>query len=311
MRIIYMGTPAFAVAPLEQLLATGANIVAVVTTANKPAGRGQKLTESAVKQFADAQNIPVLQPTNLKDPEFLNQLSAYQADLFIVVAFRMLPMEVWQMPSLGTFNLHASLLPQYRGAAPINWAIINAEKETGVTTFFLKHQIDTGDIIFQEKLSIDTQDTAGSLHDKLMHLGANLVVKTWQAIASNTAPNVSQESILANHQWTLDTLKHAPKIFKNDCQIDWQLPASSIAAKIKGLSPYPSATSLLNNLNLKIYEASILAETPDKAPGTMETDGQTFLRFAAKDAWINILDLQLEGKKRMQIVEFLRGWRLQ
>ena len=311
MRIIYMGTPAFAVAPLEQLLATGANIVAVVTTANKPAGRGQKLTESAVKQFADAQNIPVLQPTNLKDPEFLSQLSAYQADLFIVVAFRMLPMEVWQMPSLGTFNLHASLLPQYRGAAPINWAIINAEKETGVTTFFLKHQIDTGDIIFQEKLSIDTQDTAGSLHDKLMHLGANLVVKTWQAIASNTAPNVSQESILANHQWTLDTLKHAPKIFKNDCQIDWQLPASSIAAKIKGLSPYPSATSLLNNLNLKIYEASILAETPGKAAGTMETDGQTFLRFAAKDAWINILDLQLEGKKRMQIVEFLRGWRLQ
>jgi methionyl-tRNA formyltransferase len=220
-------------------------------------------------------------------------------------------MEVWQMPSLGTFNLHASLLPQYRGAAPINWAIINAEKETGVTTFFLKHQIDTGDIIFQEKLSIDTQDTAGSLHDKLMHLGAHLAVKTWQAIASNTAPNVSQESILAKHQWSLDTLKHAPKIFKNDCQIDWQLPASSIAAKIKGLSPYPSATSLLNNLNLKIYEASILAETPDKAAGTMETDGQTYLRFAAKDAWINILDLQLEGKKRMQIVEFLRGWRLQ
>ena len=311
MRIIYMGTPAFAVAPLEQLLAAGANIVAVVTTANKPAGRGQKLTESAVKQFADAQNIPVLQPTNLKDPEFLNQLSAYQADLFIVVAFRMLPMEVWQMPSLGTFNLHASLLPQYRGAAPINWAIINAEKETGVTTFFLKHQIDTGDIIFQEKLSIDTQDTAGSLHDKLMHLGAQLVVKTWQAIANNTAPNVSQESILASNHWTLDTLKHAPKIFKNDCQIDWQLPASSIAAKIKGLSPYPSATSLLNSLNLKIYEASILAETPDKAAGTMETDGQTYLRFAAKDAWINILDLQLEGKKRMQIVEFLRGWRLQ
>jgi methionyl-tRNA formyltransferase len=306
-----MGTPAFAVAPLEQLLAAGANIVAVVTTANKPAGRGQKLTESAVKQFADAQNIPVLQPTNLKDPEFLNQLSAYQADLFIVVAFRMLPMEVWQMPSLGTFNLHASLLPQYRGAAPINWAIINAEKETGVTTFFLKHQIDTGDIIFQEKLSIDTQDTAGSLHDKLMHLGAHLAVKTWQAIASNTAPNVSQESILAKHQWSLDTLKHAPKIFKNDCQIDWQLPASSIAAKIKGLSPYPSATTLLNNLNLKIYEASILAETPDKAAGTMETDGQTYLRFATKDAWINILDLQLEGKKRMQIVEFLRGWRLQ
>ena len=311
MRIIYMGTPAFAVAPLEQLLAAGANIVAVVTTANKPAGRGQKMTESAVKQFADAQNIPVLQPTNLKDPEFLNQLSAYQADLFIIVAFRMLPMEVWQMPSLGTFNLHASLLPQYRGAAPINWAIINAEKETGVTTFFLKHQIDTGDIIFQEKLSIDTQDTAGSLHDKLMHLGAHLAVKTWQAIASNTAPNVSQESILAKHQWSLDTLKHAPKIFKNDCQIDWQLPASSIAAKIKGLSPYPSATSLLNNLNLKIYEASILAETPDKAAGTIETDGQTYLRFAAKDAWINILDLQLEGKKRMQIVEFLRGWRLQ
>jgi len=306
-----MGTPAFAVAPLEQLLAAGANIVAVVTTANKPAGRGQKLTESAVKQFADAQNIPVLQPTNLKDPEFLKQLSAYQADLFIVVAFRMLPMEVWQMPSLGTFNLHASLLPQYRGAAPINWAIINAEKETGVTTFFLKHQIDTGDIIFQEKLSIDTQDTAGSLHDKLMHLGAHLAVKTWQAIASNTAPNVSQESILAKHQWSLDTLKHAPKIFKNDCQIDWQLPASSIAAKIKGLSPYPSATTLLNNLNLKIYEASILAETPDKAAGTMETDGQTYLRFAAKDAWINILDLQLEGKKRMQIVAFLRGWRLQ
>ncbi len=311
MRIIYMGTPAFAVAPLEQLLSAGANIVAVVTTANKPAGRGQKISESAVKQFADTKNIPVLQPTNLKDPEFLSQLKSYQADLFIVVAFRMLPMEVWQMPSLGTFNLHASLLPQYRGAAPINWAIINAEKETGVTTFFLKHQIDTGDIIFQEKISIDTQDTAGTLHDKLMHLGAHLVVKTWQAITNNNAPNVSQESILASNHWTLDTLKHAPKIFKNDCQIDWQLPASSIAAKIKGLSPYPSASSHLKDLNLKIYEASILAETPNKPAGTIDTDGKTFLRFAAKDAWINILDLQLEGKKRMQIVEFLRGWRLE
>ena len=256
-------------------------------------------------------NIPVLQPTNLKDPEFLSQLKSYQADLFIVVAFRMLPMEVWQMPNLGTFNLHASLLPQYRGAAPINWAIINAEKETGVTTFFLKHQIDTGDIIFQEKISIDTQDTAGTLHDKLMHLGAHLVVKTWQAIANNNAPNVSQESILASNHWTLDTLKHAPKIFKNDCQIDWQLPASIIAAKIKGLSPYPSASSQLNDLNLKIYEASILAQTPNKPAGTIDTDGKTFLRFAAKDAWINILDLQLEGKKRMQIVEFLRGWRLE
>jgi methionyl-tRNA formyltransferase len=306
-----MGTPAFAVAPLEQLLSAGANIVAVVTTANKPAGRGQKISESAVKQFADTKNIPVLQPTNLKDPEFLSQLKSYQADLFIVVAFRMLPMEVWQMPSLGTFNLHASLLPQYRGAAPINWAIINAEKETGVTTFFLKHQIDTGDIIFQEKISIDTQDTAGTLHDKLMHLGAHLVVKTWQAITNNNAPNVSQESILASNHWTLDTLKHAPKIFKNDCQIDWQLPASSIAAKIKGLSPYPSASSHLKDLNLKIYEASILAETPNKPAGTIDTDGKTFLRFAAKDAWINILDLQLEGKKRMQIVEFLRGWRLE
>jgi methionyl-tRNA formyltransferase len=311
MRIIYMGTPAFAVAPLEQLLSAGANIVAVVTTANKPAGRGQKISESAVKQFADTKNIPVLQPTNLKDPEFLSQLKSYQADLFIVVAFRMLPMEVWQMPSLGTFNLHASLLPQYRGAAPINWAIINAEKETGVTTFFLKHQIDTGDIIFQEKISIDTQDTAGTLHDKLMHLGAHLVVKTWQAITNNNAPNVSQESILASNHWTLDTLKHAPKIFKNDCQIDWQLPASSIAAKIKGLSPYPNASSHLKDLNLKIYEASILAETPNKPAGTIDTDGKTFLRFAAKDAWINILDLQLEGKKRMQIVEFLRGWRLE
>jgi methionyl-tRNA formyltransferase len=306
-----MGTPAFAVAPLEQLLSAGANIVAVVTTANKPAGRGQKISESAVKQFADTKNIPVLQPTNLKDPEFLSQLKSYQADLFIVVAFRMLPMEVWQMPSLGTFNLHASLLPQYRGAAPINWAIINAEKETGVTTFFLKHQIDTGDIIFQEKISIDTQDTAGTLHDKLMHLGAHLVVKTWQAITNNNAPNVSQESILASNHWTLDTLKHAPKIFKNDCQIDWQLPASSIAAKIKGLSPYPNASSHLKDLNLKIYEASILAETPNKPAGTIDTDGKTFLRFAAKDAWINILDLQLEGKKRMQIVEFLRGWRLE
>lgn len=311
MRIIYMGTPAFAVAPLEQLLSAGANIVAVVTTANKPAGRGQKISESAVKQFADTKNIPVLQPTNLKDPEFLSQLKSYQADLFIVVAFRMLPMEVWQMPNLGTFNLHASLLPQYRGAAPINWAIINAEKETGVTTFFLKHQIDTGDIIFQEKTSIDTQDTAGTLHDKLMHLGAHLVVKTWHAIANNNAPNVSQESILASNHWTLDTLKHAPKIFKNDCQIDWQLPASIIAAKIKGLSPYPSASSHLKDLNLKIYEASILAQTPSKPAGTIDTDGKTYLRFAAKDAWINILDLQLEGKKRMQIVEFLRGWRLE
>lgn len=311
MRIVYMGTPAFAVAPLKELIAAGANVVAVVTTADKPAGRGQQIAESAVKQYAKTLEIPILQPTNLKDPAFLNTLQSFNADLFIVVAFRMLPIEVWQMPVLGTFNLHGSLLPQYRGAAPINWAIINGEKETGVTTFFLKHQIDTGDIIYQEKINIEANDTAGSMHDKLMEIGANLVVKTWKSIETNTAPSISQEQILSQNNLKLSDIKHAPKIFKKDCLIDWDLPANTITAKIKGLSPYPAAYTTLNGLNLKIYEATIVSETHNVVTGNFETDGKTYLRFASQDAWVYLNDLQLEGKKRMRIEEFLRGWRMQ
>jgi methionyl-tRNA formyltransferase len=302
MKIVFMGTPDFAVASLSALVDAGFDVVGVVTAADKPAGRGQKLQESAVKQYAATKGITVLQPLKLKDPIFIEELRSLQADLQVVVAFRMLPEIVWNMPSKGTINLHASLLPQYRGAAPINHAIINGEKESGVTTFFLKHEIDTGDVIFSEKVSIADDETAGELHDKLMAVGAGLLVKTVKAIQSGAFEEQPQAQS--------DELKHAPKIFKDDCFIDWNQPAQVIYNMIRGLSPYPTAFTKLNDKTLKIFKAELEDKEPGIAAGGFLTDGKTFLKFATKDGFIKLLDIQYEGKKRMTIEEFLRGVRL-
>ncbi|MGX5689196.1 methionyl-tRNA formyltransferase [Arcticibacter tournemirensis] len=309
MRIIFMGTPEFAVASLDALLGAGFNVVAVVTAPDKPAGRGQKLSESAVKKYAAANNISVLQPEKLKDPGFIEQLRSFNADLQVVVAFRMLPEIVWNMPPKGTINLHASLLPDYRGAAPINWAVINGEKQTGVTTFFLQHEIDTGDILFSEAVDIGENETAGEVHDKLMHTGAGLLVKTVKAIEKGDYKETPQRELLKG-SGTAD-VKHAPKIFKEDCLINWDQPAVKIYNHIRGLSPYPAAYTLLNDKTLKIYKSSLLAEKPGIVPGQHESDGKSFLRFACRDGFIDIKELQLEGKKKMTVEEFLRGYRLQ
>lgn len=300
MRIIFMGTPEFAVASLDRLVETGKNVVAVITVPDKPAGRGQKLQESAVKQYAVSKGLPVLQPSKLKDPDFLKQLKEFNADLQVVVAFRMLPEAVWSMPSLGTINLHASLLPQYRGAAPINRAIMNGETETGVTTFFLKHEIDTGDLIFSEKVPIGEDETAGELHDKLMHTGAELLLRTVQAIENGAMPAMPQTG----------PVKHAPKLFKEDCRIDWNQPVAALHNFIRGLSPYPAAFTELNGNMLKIYRAKKIAMPHHEIPGTFHTDGRTFLKVAATDGFISIEELQLEGKKRMKTEEFLRGYKI-
>ena len=305
MRIIFMGTPAFAVASLEALIEAGANVVAVVTAPDKPAGRGQRLNESAVKQYAVIHNIPVLQPEKLKNEDFLRELKSYQADLQVVVAFRMLPEVVWQMPAKGTINLHASLLPQYRGAAPINWAIINGEKESGVTTFFLKQEIDTGDILFVEKVSITDEVTAGEYHDRLMHKGAGLLVKTVKAIESGRYTEQPQGQLAEGI-----TLKHAPKIYKDDCRVDWQQSADKIYNLIRGLSPYPAAFTELNGKTLKIFKTTKEDTKPNVQPGDYLTDNKTYLKFACADGCISLTDIQLEGKKRMGIEEFLRGVKL-
>ncbi|SMD00789.1 methionyl-tRNA formyltransferase [Pedobacter africanus] len=302
MRLVFMGTPDFAVAALAALAKAGFDIAAVVTAADKPAGRGQKLQESAVKQYAVAHGLKVLQPLKLKDPLFIEELRALQADLQVVVAFRMLPELVWNMPAKGTINLHASLLPQYRGAAPINHAIINGEKESGVTTFFLKHEIDTGDVIFSEKVSIADEDTAGDLHDKLMNTGAELLVKTVKAIERGDYKEQPQPQS--------DTLKHAPKIFKEHCQIDWNQPAGVIYNMIRGLSPYPTAFTRLNDKTLKVFRAELEEKETGLAAGAFLSDGKSYLKFAAKDGFIKLTDLQYEGKKRMKVEEFLRGIRL-
>ena len=302
MRLVFMGTPDFAVASLNALVEAGFNVVGVVTAADKPAGRGQKLQESAVKQYAVAKGLKVLQPLKLKDPEFIQELQALQADLQVVVAFRMLPEVVWDMPAKGTINLHASLLPQYRGAAPINHAIINGEKESGVTTFFLKHEIDTGDIIFSERVAIGEDETAGELHDQLMNVGAGLLVKTVKAIEEG---NYTEQP-----QVQSDSLKHAPKIFKDFCQINWDQPAKTVYNLIRGLSPYPTAFTKLGDKTLKVFKAELDNETPDIAVGKFLSDGKTYLKFAAKDGYIKLTDLQYEGKKRMTVEEFLRGMRL-
>lgn len=308
LRIVFMGTPEFAVESLKALTDHNYNIVGVVTVPDKPAGRGQKLAESPVKQFAVQQGIMVLQPTKLRDPEFISQLQLLKADLQVIVAFRMLPEVIWNMPPLGSFNLHASLLPQYRGAAPINWAVINGEKETGVTTFFLKHEIDTGGIIFQEKVAILPEDNAGSVHDKLMHLGASLVVKTVETIAQGEVQTTEQELMHGT-----EPLKPAPKLFKEDGKLAWTEAATNIINKIRGLSPYPAAWTELENdegqlQSMKIYHATLLPN-PSLAPGETQTDGKHFFHIGAQDGTIAITELQLAGKKRMPIAEFLKGFR--
>lgn len=302
MKIVFMGTPDFAVASLDALVQANFDVVAVVTAPDKPAGRGQKLNESAVKKYALEKGIPVLQPEKLKNPEFIEELRSYKADLQVVVAFRMLPEVVWNMPPKGTINLHGSLLPQYRGAAPINHAIINGEKESGVTTFFLTHEIDTGNIILSDRTPIADDETAGDLHDKLMHIGANLLVKTLKAIE---AGEVSEQP-----QPQSGDLKHAPKIFKEDCKIDWNDQAQTIYNLIRGLSPYPTAFTFLHDKTLKVFKAEIEKKEPGIAAGGFLTDGKTYLKFAAKDGFIKLLDIQYEGKKRMLIEDFLRGMRL-
>lgn len=302
MRIIFMGTPEFAVASLTALLAAGEEVVAVVTAPDRPAGRGQKLQESAVKKFAAIHSIPILQPIKLKDPSFLSELARYKADLQVVVAFRMLPEVVWNMPPKGTINLHASLLPQYRGAAPINHAIINGEEETGVSTFMLQQEIDTGNILLQAKVGIQEEDNAGILHDKLMVVGAALLAKTVNLLKNNALKPIPQDEASKN-----TALRHAPKIFKEDCLIEWNAPAKHIYDKIRGLSPYPTAFTEFQGKSLKLFEAKYETKLMDAPPGTVLTDNKRYLHFAAEDGYVAITQLQLEGKKKMAVEEFLRG----
>ena len=306
LRIVYMGTPEFAVASLDALVSGGYNVVGVVTMPDKPAGRGYKVQFSAVKEYALAHNLTLLQPEKLKDEQFLEDLKALKADLQIVVAFRMLPEVVWNMPPMGTFNLHGSLLPQYRGAAPINWAIINGEKETGVTTFFLQHEIDTGDLILQKKIAIHRTDNAETIHDQLMVLGAQTVVETVDCILDGTAPKMPQPEVAE--------LKMAPKIFKETCKINWDNDCESIYNFVRGLSPYPTAWSELMNDNtrsnpVKIYEVTTEQTSHTHTPGTIVTDGKKELKVACKDGFVSIQSLQLAGKKRMNSDEFLRGYK--
>lgn len=302
MKIIFLGTPDFAVESLEALINAGKNVVAVVTAPDKPAGRGQQVQPSAVKICAQKYHIPLLQPSNLKDPSFLEQLKSFQADLQIVVAFRMLPEVVWNMPRLGTFNLHGSLLPNYRGAAPIHWAIINGEKETGVTTFFLKHEIDTGDLLFQEKEAIHDTDTTGELYDRLMKKGAQLVVKTVNAIEKNDFKPIPQV-----HS---SNLKSAPKLTKETGHIDWSKPGKEIYNLIRGLQPFPGAYTTLDGKTFKIQSSHFIPnDREDNSPiGSIYSDGKSFLHFKVVDGEIAVLECQLEGKKKMKIDEFLRGY---
>ncbi|MGE5428886.1 MAG: methionyl-tRNA formyltransferase [Methylococcaceae bacterium] len=309
-RIVFMGTPDFAVESLKALVENNYNIVGVITAPDKPAGRGRQLSESAVKKYAAEQGLYVLQPEKLKNPEFIAQLQNLKADLQIVVAFRMLPEMVWNMPHMGTFNLHASLLPQYRGAAPLNWAIINGEKETGVTTFLLDHEIDTGRIIFQQRIPIGDEDTVGDLHDQMMVLGADLVLKTVDALAQGNAEAVEQTALIGSPE----TIKHAPKIFKDDCKIDWTKDTESVRNLIRGLSPYPAAwTELVHPdkgevISAKIYEAKRDNSSLSAKPGTLVSDGKNNLKVACVDGWLSITDIQLSGKKRMKVDELLRGF---
>lgn len=310
LRIVYMGTPEFAVESLRCLVEGDYNVVGVITMPDKPAGRGHKLQYSPVKQYALEHGLPLLQPEKLKDEAFLEQLRAWKADLQIVVAFRMLPQVVWAMPPLGTFNLHASLLPQYRGAAPINWAVINGEVETGITTFFLKQEIDTGEVIQQVRVPIADTDDVGAVHDRLMMLGGKLVTETVDAILNNTVRTIPQEQMLVTGE-----LHAAPKIFKETCRIDWNRPVKQVYDFIRGLSPHPTAWTELHQegqepVVLKIYESEKLFLAHEFPVGTVQTDGKTYLRVAVPDGFIGLRSLQLPGKKRLRVDELLRGFRL-
>ena len=304
-----MGTPDFAVDPLKKLSENKYNVVGVVTNPDKPAGRGQKIQESAVKKYALSQNLNILQPEKFRNESFLKKLKELKADLQIIVAFRMLPKVVWAMPGIGTFNLHASLLPHYRGAAPINWAIINGDIKTGITTFFLKHEIDTGNIIFQEEVPISIDDNAGSIHDKLMYKGADLVIKTVNAIIENNYPQIKQEDLIDPGT----EIKHAPKIFKNDCKINWKENIDSIHNLIRGLSPYPASWSEIINkknepIQVKIFKSEKEMNDHNHSIGKIISDEKTFLKVAVKDGFINITELQQAGKKRLNVKDFLRGF---
>lgn len=302
-RIVFMGTPEFAVPSLAILLEHGYDVAGVVTAADKWGGRGMKqLLQSPVKQYALSQGLPVLQPEKLKDPAFLQALAALEANLQVVVAFRMLPEVVWRMPALGAFNLHGSLLPRYRGAAPINWAIINGERETGVTTFFLQQEIDTGHIIFQEKEPIFDTDDAGTLYERLRHKGAQLVLKTVQAIEAGNCPS--------HPQIVTSPLKAAPKIFKETCKINWNQPAVNIHNFVRGLSPYPAAWTVLNNKTYKIFKTEVVHADKSAPTGNFVTDQKSFLHVHSSDGIISIRELQPEGKRRMTIEEFFRGNKL-
>ncbi len=307
-----MGTPDFAVEALRQLVKGGYNVVGVITMPDKPAGRGHKIQYSPVKQYALEQNLPLLQPEKLKDEAFVEALREWKADLQIVVAFRMLPEVVWNMPRLGTFNLHASLLPQYRGAAPINWAVINGDTETGITTFFLKHEIDTGEVIQQVRVPIADTDNVEVVHDKLMMLGGKLVLETVDAILNGTVKPISQEEMAV-----VGELRPAPKIFKETCRIDWNQPVKKIYDFIRGLSPYPAAWSELiasekaESVVVKIFESEKVYESHQLAAGTIVTDGKKFMKVAVPDGFVSILSLQLPGKKRLKTDELLRGYRLE
>ena len=306
LRIIFMGTPEFAVASIDALVKAGCTIVGVVTAPDKTGGRGMHLQQSAVKKYAIDNDLFILQPEKLKNPEFLAQLKYLRADLQIVVAFRMLPEVVWSMPPMGSVNLHGSLLPQYRGAAPINWAVINGENETGVTTFKLKHEIDTGDILLQELFAIGENDTAGDVHDRMKEIGAQLLVKTVKGLADKTLKETPQRSTL-NSQ--LSTLKHAPKIFTETCKIDFTKTVNEVHNLIRGLSPFPGAFTFFDGKVLKIFKADIIRQDDIKPLGVYQTDEKTFLHFTCYNGLIQVKELQLEGKKKMTVEEFLRGYR--
>lgn len=303
MKIVFMGTPDFAVPSLEILVENGYDVVGVVTVPDKPSGRGLKVSQSAVKQYALSKDLKVLQPEKLKDADFLTELDSLGADLFVVVAFRILPEVVWSMPPKGTFNLHGSLLPDYRGAGPINWAVLNGEAETGVTTFFLKQKVDTGDIIDQTAMPIFEDETAGELHDRMMDVGADLVLKTVKAIEAGNA--TSKPQVLGREP------KMAPKIFKPDCRIDWTRGVDELHNFIRGLSPYPTAWTELDGKSLKIFMAAKIAEEHSLEVGSVDTDGKTYIKVAASNGFLSLKEIQLQGKKRMKVEDFLRGARLE
>ncbi len=308
LRIVFMGTPGFAVESLKALVENKYNVVGVITAPDRPAGRGYKLQPSAVKEYALSQGLNILQPVKLRDEEFLEELRALKADIQVVVAFRMLPEVVWDMPPKGTFNLHGSLLPQYRGAAPINWAIINGETTTGVTTFFLKHEIDTGEIIFQEKIDIAPNDNVENIHDKLMLIGAELVLKTIDAVIDDNISPKPQSEFYDN----VDDLKPAPKIFKETCEIDWNKTSVEVHNFIRGLSPYPAAWTELEVKGdkhvFKIFETKPITETHDLPAGAIATDNKATLRIATQDGFIEVIDIQMSGKRRMKTNQFLNGF---